>query len=83
MSRARRDANSGPLWAERRRRLLVICPANLRKQWGQELADKFFLPCAVLETKTFNEEIKRGNLNPFDQPRVILCSFRFARTKDA
>jgi SNF2 family DNA or RNA helicase len=70
-------------WAERRRRLLVICPANLRKQWGQELADKFFLPFAILETKTFNEEVKRGNLNPFEQPRVILCSYQFARTKDA
>lgn len=70
-------------WAERRRRLLVICPANLRKQWGQELADKFFLPYAILETKTFNEEIKRGNLNPFEQEKVILCSYQFARTKDA
>ncbi|PSH05047.1 MAG: DEAD/DEAH box helicase [Acidobacteria bacterium] len=70
-------------WAERQRRLLVICPANLRKQWGQELADKFFLPTAILESKTFNEELKRGNLNPFDQPRIILCSFQFARTKDA
>jgi len=70
-------------WAERRRHLLVICPANLRKQWGQELADKFFLPYAILETKTFNEEIKRGNLNPCDQPKIILCSFQFARTKDA
>lgn len=70
-------------WAERRRRLLVICPANLRKQWVQELADKFFLPSAILETKTFNEEIKHGNLNPFDQQRVVLCSYQFARTKDA
>ncbi len=70
-------------WAERRRHLLVICPANLRKQWAQELADKFFLQSAILETKTFNEEIKRGNLNPFDQPRIVLCSFQFARTKDA
>jgi superfamily II DNA or RNA helicase len=70
-------------WAERRRHLLVICPANLRKQWGQELADKFFLPYAILETKTFNEEIKRGNLNPFDQPKIILCSFQFTRTKEA
>jgi SNF2 family DNA or RNA helicase len=35
-------------WAERKRRLLVICPANLRKQWSQELADKFFLPSAIL-----------------------------------
>src|SRR6202789_1390797 len=24
-------------WAEQRRTLLVICPANLRKQWSQEL----------------------------------------------
>lgn len=70
-------------WAERHRHLLVICPANLRKQWAQELLDKFFLPSAILETKTFNEEIKRGNLNPFDQPRIVLCSFQFARTKDA
>src|SRR6516225_119644 len=29
-------------WAERRRKLLVVTPANLRKQWSQELADKFF-----------------------------------------
>ena len=70
-------------WAERRRRLLVICPANLRKHWGQELADKFFLPYAILETKTFNEENKRGNLNQFEQEKVILCSYQFARTKDA
>jgi SNF2 family DNA or RNA helicase len=70
-------------WAERRRHLLVICPANLRKQWGQELSDKFFLPYAIIETKTFNEELKRGNLNPFDQPKIILCSFQFARTKEA
>ena len=52
-------------WAERKRRLLVICPANLRKQWSQELADKFFLPSAILETRTFNDAIKTGNLNPF------------------
>ena len=68
-------------WAERRRKLLVICPANLRKQWSQELEDKFFLPSAILEAKTFNEELKRGNLKPFDQPRIILCSYQFARTK--
>lgn len=70
-------------WAERHRRLLVICPANLRKQWAQELLDKFFLPTAILEAKTFNEEIKRGNPNPFDQPKIILCSFQFVRAKDA
>jgi SNF2 family DNA or RNA helicase len=42
------------MWAERKRRVLVITPANLRKQWSQELADKFFLPSAILEQRTFN-----------------------------
>lgn len=30
-------------WAERRRRVIVVVPASLRKQWSQELAEKFFL----------------------------------------
>lgn len=70
-------------WAERKRRLLVIVPANLRKQWSGELADKFHLPSVILEAKSFNAAIKAGNLNPFDQPSILLCSYQFARTKDA
>ena len=31
-------------WAERKRRVLLIVPASLRKQWTQELWDKFALP---------------------------------------
>src|ERR1051326_7346330 len=71
-------------WAERKRKLLVIVPANLRKQWHQELADKFFLPATILETRTFNDQIKKkGNLNPFDQSdTIIICSYNFARAKD-
>ncbi len=69
-------------WAERKRRLLVILPANLRKQWSQELADKFYLPSIILESRSFNESIRTGNLNPFQQDAVILCSFQFARTKE-
>lgn len=69
-------------WAERKRRLLVIVPSNLRKQWSQELADKFFLPSVILEARTFNEAIKAGNLNPFQQDSIVICSFQFARTKE-
>src|SRR6478672_12030101 len=69
-------------WAERRRHLLVIVPANLRKQWSQELADKFYLPSAILETKTFNDAVRAGNLNPFDQPAVVICSYQFAKSKE-
>ncbi len=66
-------------WAEGRRRILVIVPANLRKQWGQELADKFFLPSSILEARTFNATIRAGNLNPFQQEAIIICSYQFAR----
>src|SRR6267143_1159261 len=69
-------------WAERKRHLLVIVPSNLRKQWGQELADKFYLPSTILETKTFNEAIRSGKLNPFQQDSVIICSYQFARSKE-
>src|SRR5512136_624966 len=69
-------------WAERKRRLLVIVPANLRKQWSQELADKFHLPSAILENRSFNEAIRAGNLNPFQCDRIVLCSYQFARAKE-
>jgi ERCC4-related helicase len=70
-------------WAERRRKLLVIVPANLRKQWSQELSDKFFLPSIILEARSFNEAIKGRNLNPFSQPEIVICSYQFARGKEA
>ena len=70
-------------WAERKRRLLVIVPANLRRQWSQELADKFYLPSVILENRSFNDAIRTGNLNPFQQESIIICSFQFARKMEA
>jgi SNF2 family DNA or RNA helicase len=69
-------------WAERKRKILIITPANLRKQWNQELQDKFFLPSFILEAKSFNDTIKTGKLNPFNRDEIILCSYQFARTKE-
>lgn len=70
-------------WAERKKRILIITPSNLRKQWSQELIDKFFLPSVILETKSFNGYVKKKNLNPFVQDSIVLCSYQFARTKEA
>jgi hypothetical protein len=71
------------LWAERKRRILIITPANLRKQWSQELADKFLLPTLILETKSFVVLKKQGYSNPFDttqrqpiQDSIVLCSYK-------
>lgn len=69
------------MWAERRKKLLIICPANLRKQWSQELYEKFFLGSIILENKNFNEFVKSGKRNPFDQNTIVICSYQFARAK--
>jgi SNF2 family DNA or RNA helicase len=69
-------------WAERKRKILLIVPSSLRKQWNAELQEKFFLPSIILETKSFNQYIKDGNLNPFDQKdTIVISSYHFARTK--
>jgi SNF2 family DNA or RNA helicase len=60
-------------WAERKRRILLIVPASLRKQWSQELFDKFSLPSAILETKSYNEARKQGVAQPFFQDgRIVI-----------
>ena len=69
-------------WAQRQRKILLITPSSLRKQWSLELQEKFFLPSIILEAKSFNETIKQGNLNPFHQENaVIICSYHFAKSK--
>jgi adenine-specific DNA-methyltransferase len=68
-------------WAERRRRILIITPSNLRKQWFQELAEKFFLPCRILEAKSYNAAMKQGQLRPFEAPEIVICSYQFAKSK--
>lgn len=69
-------------WAERKRKILIIVPSSLRKQWNQELMDKFFLSSVILEAKSFNQDIKNSKLNPFKQNDIVICSYHFARTKD-
>jgi len=69
-------------WAERRRRILVIVPATLRKQWQQELAEKFYLPTVVLDSRSFKQWQREGMANPFDQrERIVICSYNFASAK--
>ena len=64
-------------WAERKRQLLVICPASLRKQWALELEEKFSLSAAVLDSKTWAQAQSKG-LAPLRQKAVIIISYAFA-----
>ncbi|MFU2067473.1 SNF2-related protein [Bordetella hinzii] len=69
-------------WAERRRKILIIVPANLRKQWHQELQDKFGLQGLILEAKSYNAIRKQEQRNPFQfASGPIICSYQFAKAK--
>lgn len=69
-------------WAERKRRILLIVPASLRKQWSQELYDKFSLPSVIIERKSYNDLRKKGIARPFDHSdRVVITSYEFAALK--
>lgn len=64
-------------WSERRRRLLVICPASLRKQWALELEEKFNLPAVVLDAKTWRDALKKGQ-SPLNQKAITILSYNYA-----
>src|SRR5215211_3945862 len=69
-------------WAERRKRILIITPSNLRKQWLQELSEKFFLPGTILETRNYNQMLRLGHSSPFEiEEAIVICSYQFARNK--
>jgi len=69
-------------WAERKRRILVIVPANLRKQWHQELQEKFSLQALILEAGSYKQLKKDGLRSPFEPAsRIVICSYQFAKSR--
>lgn len=68
-------------WAEGKRKILLIMPSSLRKQWQQELQDKFYLPSLILEAGSFNASKKDGKSNPFESDQIVICSYNFAKSK--
>lgn len=70
-------------WATGKRKILIIAPSSLRKQWSNELMDKFYIPSVILESKKFKELSSKGIRNPFEDNRNIqICSYHFARNKE-
>lgn len=65
------------LWAERKRNLLIVCPASLRKQWATELQEKFNLPTQILDTTTFKKIQKQGVYNPLLSGKITIVSYHF------
>lgn len=73
-------------WAERRRRLLVICPASLRKQWAQELHDKFAVPTTVVDAVYLRKQSAGDMLATLQRlvgKAVVIMSYQFAAKLEA
>ena len=60
-------------WAERKRKVLIVAPATLRRQWSMELEEKFFLDSLILEKK---KGISLDHL--YDGKQIYICSYQFA-----
>jgi len=60
-------------WAEQKRRILIIVPATLRRQWSTEMEEKFFLKSEILES---------GSLISPDiilrKHHLFICSYQYA-----
>ena len=68
-------------WAERRRRMLIVCPASLRKQWAQELLEKFAIPTTVLDAVALRKKAAGdafATLQHMVGKSVIIMSYQFA-----
>lgn len=73
-------------WAERQRKLLIICPAALRKQWAQELLDKFAVPALVVDSATLKQQGSdqmMTALQAWAGQQVLIMSYPFAARHEA
>jgi superfamily II DNA/RNA helicase len=66
-------------WWERKRNILLIVPASLRKQWASELHEKFSLPSMILDAKRVKDLLKERRPNPLGRgDSIIIMSYEFA-----
>lgn len=69
------------LWAEGKRKVIVVVPASIRKQWQNELLEKFGIPCVIVDGFEYRLSKKNGLINPFDRDEVVIVSIPFAAKK--
>lgn len=65
------------LWSEHKRKILIVSPASLMRQWESELLEKFNLPSTIMDRKNYNSLKKNGYSNPFVlKNKIIICSYQ-------
>jgi ERCC4-related helicase len=65
------------LWAEGKKKILIMAPASLRKQWQDELLSKFGIESEVWDGPSFNAQVNTGGSVPFTQDGVFISSYHF------
>lgn len=60
----------GQYWASGKRKIIVVCPAALRKQWSAELTDKFGLPNIIVDSRNYRQV-------GFGKRNIVVCSYNF------
>jgi hypothetical protein len=66
------------LWAEHKRRIIIVVPASLRTQWSEEMLDKFYLPSIIVE-RTIYDKFKYRGEDIFNQQSLVIVSYNFAQ----
>jgi ERCC4-related helicase len=62
------------------KRILLIMPSNLRKQWQIELGEKFSINTVVVDsfnTEEYYEQTRKDN----NKPAIVICSYNYASNK--
>lgn len=67
------------LRSERKRKILLVVPASLRKQWVAELQEKFHIPAKIMDWPIYRKMVDNDDAtNPFNQDAIIVTSYSFA-----
>jgi ERCC4-related helicase len=69
------------LWTEAKRKILILCPASIRKQWEEELLTHFDLQAKVIDGQIFNRLVSSGRKNPLSDKGIIIASLDFGYRK--
>src|SRR3990167_6774212 len=68
------------LCAEGKKRILIVCPASIRKQWQDELLTKFGLESEVWDGPSFIDRVNSGEKTPLTYDGIFIVSYQFVYT---